>query len=338
MLGAVFFMMGLGGACALILSIASKVFYVYEDPRIAEVEGFLAGANCGGCGYAGCSAAAVAVVEGKASPSVCVIAGPDSAIAVAAVMGIDAGSAQTPVSENECLGGFRADDKYYYNGIDSCRALAMIYGGKRVCRVGCLGLGDCIEACAFDAVHMGPDGFPVVDEDKCVGCGACEKACPKTIINVRTMSERLLHFNEEDDALAPCQQTCPAEINIPKYISQIREGDYEGAVRTIRERNPLLLTCGRVCPHPCEDFLPKGYRRRRSGFHQSAEAVCRGLRNEQRQTYPRHLCSGNRQKGGGYWRWSCRINLRLFFKTAGTQCYHFRYDAKAGGNGSLWHT
>ncbi|MFO7963735.1 MAG: FAD-dependent oxidoreductase, partial [Desulfobacterales bacterium] len=73
-----------------------------------------------------------------------------------------------------------------------------------------------------------------------------------------TMSERLLHFNQEDDALAPCQQTCPAEIDIPKYISQIRKGDYEGAVRTIRERNPLLLTCGRVCPHPCEDYCRRG--------------------------------------------------------------------------------
>jgi homotetrameric NADPH-dependent glutamate synthase len=72
------------------------------------------------------------------------------------------------------------------------------------------------------------------------------------------MSQRLLHFNEEDDALAPCRQTCPAEIDIPKYIACIRDGDYEGAVNTIRERNPLLLTCGRVCPHPCEDYCRRG--------------------------------------------------------------------------------
>ena len=97
-----------------------------------------------------------------------------------------------------------------------------------------------------------------MDEAKCVGCGACEKACPKSILTVRTMSERLLHFNELDDALAPCQQTCPAEINIPKYIDCIRKGDYAGAVNTIRERNPLLLSCGRVCPHPCEDYCRRG--------------------------------------------------------------------------------
>lgn len=248
----------IGGACGLILSIASKVFYVYEDPRIAQVENLFAGANCGGCGYAGCSAAAVAVVSGKAPPNVCVVAGSEAAVQVAAVMGVDAGTAEPTLSRNECAGGNRAEDRYHYMGINSCRALASFYGGKRVCSVGCLGFGDCIKSCNFDAIHMGPDGFPVVDESKCVGCGACSKACPKEILTVRTMSERLLHFNQKHNALAPCQQTCPAEIDIPKYISQIRAGDYSGAVNTIRERNPLLLACGRVCPHPCEDYCRRG--------------------------------------------------------------------------------
>ena len=93
---------------------------------------------------------------------------------------------------------------------------------------------------------------------KCVGCGACEKACPKNILDVKTMSERLLQLNQEDQALAPCQQTCPAEIDIPEYIARIKAGDYKGAVDTIRKRNPLLLACGRVCPHPCEDYCRRG--------------------------------------------------------------------------------
>jgi len=251
-------MLGVGATCGAVLSIASKVFYVYEDPRISEVEGLLAGANCGGCGYAGCAAAAVAVVDGKAPPSVCVVAGLETAVEVATVMGVDPGSAEPLKSLNTCLGGDRAEDRFIYAGINTCRAMSAIYGGKRLCRVGCIGLGDCIRSCQFDAIHMGSDGYPVVDEFKCVGCGACEKVCPKSILTVRTMSQRLLHFNEEDDALAPCRQTCPAEIDIPKYIAYIREGDYEGAVNTIRERNPLLLTCGRVCPHPCEDYCRRG--------------------------------------------------------------------------------
>jgi formate dehydrogenase (NADP+) beta subunit len=251
-------MLGLGGVCGSILSAASKVFYVYEDPRVAEVEGKLAGANCGGCGFAGCAAAAVAVVRGQAPPSVCIVGGTESAANVAAVMGLSAGTAEPLKSYNECKGGNRAADKYYYDGVLSCKALIAFYGGRRECGIGCLGFGDCVKACVFDAIHIGADGYPVVDEAKCVGCGACQRACPKNILTVRTMSERLLHFNEEDDALAPCRQTCPAEIDIPQYISQIAAGDYEGAIHTLRERNPLILSCGRVCPHPCENYCRRG--------------------------------------------------------------------------------
>jgi len=257
-LTALIFMLGLGLVCGVVLSVASKVFYVYEDPRIAEVESFTAGANCGGCGYAGCSAAAVAVVAGDAPPSVCIVAGPESATNIAAVMGVDPGTAESLISYNTCRGGDRAEEKYYYMGIRSCRATDAIYGGERQCPVGCIGFGDCVTACVFDALKMGPHGYPVVDEIKCVGCGACEKACPKDIMQIKTMSQKLLHINQYDDRIAPCQQTCPAEINIPKYIHQIKTGDYEGAVKTIRERNPLLLACGRVCPHPCEDYCRRG--------------------------------------------------------------------------------
>ncbi len=258
MFSAVLFMLGLGLACGVTLSVASKVFYVYEDPRIAEVESFTAGANCGGCGYAGCSAAAVAVVAGEAPPSVCIVAGAESAANIAAVMGIDPGTAEPLLSYNTCKGGYRAEDKFYYMGINSCRAVAALYGGERKCEVGCLGFGDCVRACHFNALKMGPHGYPVVNEINCVGCGACEKACPKDIMEIKTMSQRLLHLNQYDDRIAPCQQTCPAEINIPKYIYQVKIGDYDGAVNTIRERNPLLLSCGRVCPHPCEDYCRRG--------------------------------------------------------------------------------
>ncbi len=252
MLEGILFMTALGAACGIVLSIAARIFYVYEDPRIAQVEACFAGANCGGCGFAGCSAAAAAVVSGKAKPNVCVVGGMESAQNAAAVMGLEVGSVEPLKSFNPCTGGDRAENKFFYIGVATCRAEAVLFGGKRTCEVGCIGHGDCIRSCLFDAIAMGPDGFPIVDEEKCVGCGACARACPKNLLKISTPSERLLHFNQAGDCLAPCRQTCPAEIDIPLYIHQIRTGDYAGAVNTIRERNPLLLACGRVCPHPCE--------------------------------------------------------------------------------------
>ena len=258
MIEGIIFMLGLGVVCAAILTAASRIFYVYEDPRIARVEACFAGANCGGCGYAGCSAAAVAVVAGEADPSVCIVGGPESATKTAEVMGVEVGLAEPPKSFNPCSGGLRAADKFVYLGVNTCRAQAAMAGGQRECAVGCIGLGDCVVACQFDAIKMGSEGYPVVEEEKCVGCGACETVCPKYVMKVKTMSERLIHFNRSDDRLAPCRQTCPAEIDIPQYIAQVREGDYEGAVNTIRERNPFLLSCGRVCPHPCETNCRRG--------------------------------------------------------------------------------
>lgn len=249
---------GLGLLCAGFLAVASRIFYVYVDPRIEQVESCFAGANCGGCGYTGCLAAAAAVVEGKAPPSVCVAGGPESARQAAEILGVEVGTAEFPLSANLCNGGVRAADRYLYSGVQGCRAQALLHGGSKVCEVGCLGLGDCVRACPFDAVTIAPDGYAMVDEAECVGCGACETVCPRGIIRVRTPSERLLQFNTLDDALAPCRQVCPAEIDIPGYISSVRQGAYDKAVNIIRERNPLLLACGRVCPHPCEESCRRG--------------------------------------------------------------------------------
>ncbi|MEW6359392.1 MAG: RnfABCDGE type electron transport complex subunit B [Planctomycetota bacterium] len=250
---ATLFLLGLGLASALMLAVAARVFYVHEDPRIIEIEDALLGANCGACSYPGCAAAAEAVVKGKAGPNVCIAGGYEIAQRVAAVMGVEAERVEPRKAVLGCR--YSADKavlRYIYNGACDCRAAAMLYGGAKECLIGCLGFGTCERFCPFGAIRMGREGLPVISERLCTGCGICVDNCPTHVLRIESISERLLRFNSADDCLAPCRQTCPAQIDIPAYIEQIKNGQYLSAVETIKERNPLPLTCGRVCPHPCE--------------------------------------------------------------------------------------
>ncbi|MBN2419548.1 MAG: RnfABCDGE type electron transport complex subunit B [Deltaproteobacteria bacterium] len=253
MLQGVLLMGSLGLIVGVGLAIASRIFYVWVDPRVEAINEALPGANCGGCGYPGCGANAEAIVAGKSSASSCVAGGPEVTAEIARIMGVEIGAKEPDIALPGCTYGYEnADLKYSYEGINDCRAAALLGGGSKVCPVGCLGLGTCVRVCPFGALSMGEDHLPVVDPDLCTGCGTCERVCPKHIITLSSYSKRLTHEYKTDECSAPCQRECPAGIDIPAYIYQISKGNYTKAVRIIKETNPFPLVCGRICVHPCE--------------------------------------------------------------------------------------
>jgi NADPH-dependent glutamate synthase beta subunit-like oxidoreductase/NAD-dependent dihydropyrimidine dehydrogenase PreA subunit len=244
---------GLGLLAGVGLAVASRVFYVYVDPQIIEIEEALPGANCGGCGLPGCSAAAQAIVVGHLAPNACVGGGPDVHEKVGEILGVEVELKEPEIAQIGCRYSVaKADIKFVYDGVNDCRAAVILNGGVKECPIGCIGLGSCVKICPFGALSMGDDGLPVVHENICTGCGNCVRTCPKEIISLTAVSNRILGEFTTDECTAPCQRTCPAGINIPEQIRQTALGNYLEALRVIKERNPLPLVCGRICPHPCE--------------------------------------------------------------------------------------
>ena len=182
---------GLGLIFGLVLAAASKIFYVETDPRLDALNDTLPGANCGGCGYAGCAGYAEAVLKGEAPIGACASGGNECAQAMSAIMGIQAEALKRKVAFVRCSGYRRvASDgkeqgarlKAQYEGFKDCMAASKVGGnGPIACKYGCLGFGSCVKACQYDALSI-VDGVALVDKEKCVGCTACAKACPRGVI------------------------------------------------------------------------------------------------------------------------------------------------------------
>ena len=172
----------LGAIFGLVLAIASKVFAVEVDPREEAILGCLPGANCGGCGYPGCSGYASAVVKGVAPVNACAAGGEAVAAQIGEIMGVSAGAAVKQIAQVHCTGCGQNYKQYTYVGIHDCVAASKLPGGGDLgCAYGCLGLGSCEKACPFDAIHV-IDGVARVDEEKCKACNKCVDICPRHII------------------------------------------------------------------------------------------------------------------------------------------------------------
>jgi Na+-translocating ferredoxin:NAD+ oxidoreductase RNF subunit RnfB len=206
---------GVGLVFGTLIAVAHRFFHVWEDPRIDTVTDMLPGANCGACSFAGCRAFAEGVVEGKAQPSGCTVAGSEDIVDIASFLGVDAGASVKRVARLLCAGGTHtAIQRAEYRGLATCSAAASVAGGGKGCTWGCLGLGDCDVSCDFDAIHMNAYGLPVVDVEKCTACGDCVEACPKDLFTLMPVDHHLIvqckSLLEGDEAEEICRVACTA--------------------------------------------------------------------------------------------------------------------------------
>lgn len=209
------FMALLGGFLASVLAIANRRLYVFEDPRIDDVEALLPHTNCGACGTAGCRAFAEALIAGNVKPGQCTVNPVEINQEIADFLGVDAGQEEKRTARLACAGGNHvARMRAHYDGLASCRAAAVVSGGHKACTWGCLGLGDCEAVCEFDAIHLDHHGLPVVTNELCTACGDCVDICPKDLFSIQPLSHRLwVACNNRDfgdDAEAVCEVACNA--------------------------------------------------------------------------------------------------------------------------------
>ena len=188
---AVIVLCGIALVSSVILYVCSKKFAVHEDPRLGQVTALLPGANCGGCGYPGCAGLAGALVKAADAGSIeglmCPVGGAAVMEKVADLLGMAVANSEPKVAVVRCNGTCEKRPKIaQYDGLMTCTAMNSCGAGETGCGFGCLGCGDCVNACAFGALSINPKtGLPEVDEEKCTACGACVKACPRHIIELR---------------------------------------------------------------------------------------------------------------------------------------------------------
>ena len=178
---------------AVILYVVAQKFKVYEDPRIDEVQALLPAANCGGCGFAGCRNLAEALVKADTFEGLnCPVGGAPVMQDAARILGKTAPEVDPTVAVLLCNGSpDNTPHTSHYNGASDCRISNSLYIGETDCTYGCLGNGDCVRSCKFDAMYMDQStGLPVIIDDKCVSCGACVKACPRNLIELRRKAKK----------------------------------------------------------------------------------------------------------------------------------------------------
>ena len=229
----------IGLVMGALLALVSRFFGIEESENLKKIRACLPGANCGACGYKGCDDYAAALAEGTAKPNLCVPGGEATASELGAALGIEVEAPENRAAFVRCNGNCDATTKKAdYDGISTCRAASMVYGGPDACRFGCLGFGDCAAACPVDAICI-KDGIAHVDVNACIGCGACANTCPKSIISMVPKATKAVTMCSNKDKGADarkacknacigckkCEKTCPnGAITVRNNLAEV---DYE---------------------------------------------------------------------------------------------------------------
>jgi Na+-translocating ferredoxin:NAD+ oxidoreductase RNF subunit RnfB len=239
----------------VLLALISRFFAVEEDETVKAVRACLPGVNCGACGYKGCDDYAAAVADGSAKPNLCVPGAEVTAAELGALLGVEVEAPKDVVAYVHCNGHCEATSKKAsYDGVSTCRAASMLYGGPDACRFGCIGLGDCAAACPAGAICL-MDGVAHVDTSLCLGCGLCVTVCPKHIIStVPQETEAVVACSNTDkgaDARKACKNACIGCKKCEKVCPSGAIVIENNLARIDYEKCTGCGTCDDVCPTGC---------------------------------------------------------------------------------------
>ena len=243
----------------VLILLISKFCQVKEDPRIKEIEGCLAGANCGACGYPGCSGFAKALIEGKATLGACGQTPKEKRIEISNILGVAVdGDTEPTVAVVACCGGNKCQDKYAYQGYGDCVSQNLLAGGRKACEVGCMGSGSCVDVCPYNSIEC-REGYAHVDPDLCRSCGICIQTCPKSLIKRVPASAKVYVACSTQcrgkDVMTKCQAGCIA-------CGKCERSCPSGAIHLVNNV-PIIdyskcTSCGKClegCPRKCIKYL-----------------------------------------------------------------------------------
>ena len=250
---------GIGLVAGLGLAVASIVMAVPKDEKAEEILAVLPGANCGACGFSGCSGYAAALAKGEAKPGLCAPGGADVAAEVSKILGVEGAAVERQVAVVHCMGSYDyTSDKMEYQGIRSCAAAALLAGGVTSCRFGCMGMGDCASACQYGAIEV-CNGVARIDPERCKGCSMCIKACPKQLISFVPYKPQAVVRCSSCDKGAETMKVCKIGCIGCKKCERICESDAIHVVDFHAVVDPEKCTacgkCGEACPRHCISMM-----------------------------------------------------------------------------------